>query len=1533
MDGMDVRRIAGWTARYLARAIVVALALLAVAPLASASAAFPELRIEAPANDSISGNPTPSFSGSTEDLEDEVVLSVYQGTAATGSPVQTLGTLSPPAAGSWAVGPVESLPDGIYTAQATQTNASSETATSNSVTFEVLTAAPTVNLDPHQSPTGDNTPSFSGTASDHTQVVVHLYNASSEQVATATASGTGAGWSSGGASPALPDGSYTAVATQASSLGNPEGESNHVSFTVDTAPPTVTLKQPPSPSKDSTPTFAGGASDSGEVVVHIRNASNQEEHATASPSGGGFSTSNESALPSGTYTAYATQKSSLGNPEGVSNTVTFTINTASPTVTLNQPPSLSNDTTPSFTGFASDTEPVTITIYSGSTPVASATAEGNGGDWSSGAASPALADGHYTAIATQESSIGNPKGTSNAVTFTVSTAAPSVTLNTPKTPSNNTTPSFTGSGSDVEPITVAIYAGSKAEGLPVSFAGASGTGGGWSSGQASPALSSGQYTAVAHQPSSLGNPEGTSNAVTFLIDTSSPTVTLEAPPALSNDSTPTFSGTATDTTKVVVHILNGAKSEVATATANPSGGLWSTSNESSLPSGSYTAVATQASSLGNPSGVSGMVSFTVNTASPTVTLASPGRTNDTTPAFNGTGSDTTQVTIQIYKGSKAEGTPVSTATAAGTGGAWTSGPASPPLANGQYVAVASQPSSLGNPAGHSAVEKFEVDTSSPTVTISQPASPSNKTTPTFSGTASDTETVTVDIYKGSKAEGTSIASATAAGTGGAWTSGPASPALPSGTYTANAIQKSSLGNAPGVSGSVTFVVETASPHVTLGAIPALSNNTTPSFSGTASDTTTITVQIYAGAKAEGTPLATAAATPVAGAWSSAPASPALPSGAYTALAVQPSSVGNPEGTSNAIQFTVNTAPPTVTLTPPKSPSNNTTPSFAGTASDTTAVEVRVFNAAKLEIAKATATPNGSHQFQTASIAHLADGTYTADATETSSLNNPAGTSATVTFIVDTAPPTVTLAEPPTPSNNLLPTFTGTASDTKPVVVSIYSGLKAVGTPIATATAPAPLLGLWTSPPATKPLPKVRAKYTARATQESSIENPTGQSGEVHFEVNPNAPTVTLNAPPARLNNPTPPFAGSSNEARTPVTVEVFAGGDTKGQRVARAEATVSGGAWASPPVSPLVGPSLPDGQYTVFARQVNGLIEGEVGTSQHFTFTIDTVAPHVTLTSPANGSSSQGESVLVGGLAGTEEHDLQSVTVQLFAGSAIAPGQAPAQSIVVSAAGGAWSGTFAGLGAGAYTVRAEQSDDAGNLGVSGTSTFVLSAPAAPAAPAAAGGPALPAASFVWFPARPRVGEHVSLASSSTDAASPITAFAWDPAGDGPFASGGQLLGLSFSKPGNHTVRLRVTDAAGHSGIATETIPVASRRLSLLKPFPSVKIVTSHASGGVVLSLLIVQAPSKARITVTCIGRSCPIRSQSRVARSSRSGAVWVLFGRFERFLPSGVTLQIRVSKPGQIGKYTRLTVRGGASERYDSCLGPAGLKPIGCPKA
>ena len=98
---------------------------------------------------------------------------------------------------------------------------------------------------------------------------------------------------------------------------------------MDTEPPIVTIVGPPSPSNDTTPAFSGNASESTEVVVHVFEGATEVASARTTASGGKWSTSLSTALSSGkhTFTAYAIEKSGLGNADGKSETVRFEVDT------------------------------------------------------------------------------------------------------------------------------------------------------------------------------------------------------------------------------------------------------------------------------------------------------------------------------------------------------------------------------------------------------------------------------------------------------------------------------------------------------------------------------------------------------------------------------------------------------------------------------------------------------------------------------------------------------------------------------------------------------------------------------------------------------------------------------------------------------------------------------------------------------------------------------------------------------------------------------------------------------------------------------------------------------------------------------------------------------------------------------------------------------------------------------------------------------------------------------------------------------
>ena len=111
----------------------------------------------------------------------------------------------------------------------------------------------------------------------------------------------------------------------------------------------------------------------------------------------------------------------------------------------------------------------------------------------------------------------------------------------------------------------------------------------------------------------------------------------------------------------------------------------------------------------------------------------------------------------------------------------------------------------------------------------------------------------------------------------------------------------------------------------------------------------------------------------------------------------------------------------------------------------------------------------------------------------------------------------------------------------------------------------------------------------------------------------------------------------------------------------------------------------------------------------------------------------------------------------------------------------------------------------------------------------------------------------------------------------------------------------------------------------LRPFPVVRIRGLVARRGAHVTLLRVTAPRRAWVKVRCRGSRCPVRR-----RTQRPGRV----RPFERYLPAGLRIEIRVRRHGLVGKYVRLTIRAGKPPaRSDACLVPGSRRPASCPPA
>ena len=135
-------------------------------------------------------------------------------------------------------------------------------------------------------------------------------------------------------------------------------------------------------------------------------------------------------------------------------------------------------------------------------------------------------------------------------------------------------------------------------------------------------------------------------------------------------------------------------------------------------------------------------------------------------------------------------------------------------------------------------------------------------------------------------------------------------------------------------------------------------------------------------------------------------------------------------------------------------------------------------------------------------------------------------------------------------------------------------------------------------------------------------------------------------------------------------------------------------------------PALADGIYTARAEQADGA--GNLGLSA-----ADDVHRHFRRHHAAgrdahhSGRRQLGHrhTPLYAGGAGTASGDLPTITINVYLG--LTPSGAPLQTYTTTEAAGSWSVQGDTLPDGTYTVRAEQADAAGNLGVSAPHTFTI----------------------------------------------------------------------------------------------------------------------------------------------------------------------------------------------------------------------------------
>ncbi|HCA0686017.1 TPA: BapA prefix-like domain-containing protein, partial [Citrobacter freundii] len=630
-----------------------------------------------------------------------------------------LTTITADINGNWDYTPTSALGQGAHVFTVTATDAANNTSAAASWKIIVDSIAPSVPVitliyDDVGSITGnvanngftnDKTPTISGTGEPGS--LVTLYD-NGLQMAVFFIDRTGTWSHNVTTDEALAEGTHRFTVTATDAAGNVVTSPNPVIVTVDTQAPAAPVIVSATDDVGNAPTDLPTGSRSNDTLPLLKGTGTVDSTITiydgATPigtttvlAGGTWSFQVTQPLSEGPHALSAIATDAAGNASSAGN-FTLTIDTTPPAApVISSAEGLVGSSTQTLIngGSTKSAEPTlsgtgepgaTITIYDNSAPIGSALVQPNG-TWTFIPDTPLL-DGPHKFTATATDVAGNVGIPSAGFTLTVDNLPPvkpePPTITDDANPitgivtngiTNDTTPTFSGTGSAGDLITIYLSGTPPLQGTAT--VGADGT---WSFTPPAPvAPGSYQITVTATDPA--GNVSQPSVATNLEIDTtpSAPPVIIAAndnvggfqgdlaPNAVTDDTTPTIRGTGTDGDTITLY--NGS---TVIGTTTVVGGVWSITPGTALANGSYTLTATATDPAGNTSGSSNSVSFTVNTTTltqPQVTdiqdnvgiitgsLTNNSVTDDTTPTISGTG--TPGSTVLIYEG----GNPVAIATA------------------------------------------------------------------------------------------------------------------------------------------------------------------------------------------------------------------------------------------------------------------------------------------------------------------------------------------------------------------------------------------------------------------------------------------------------------------------------------------------------------------------------------------------------------------------------------------------------------------------------------------------------------------------------------------------------------------------------------------------------------------------------------------------------------------------------------------------------------------------------------------------------
>ena len=1401
--------------------------------------------ITTPASGSSTANNRPVISGTAE-VGATVV--VKNGTT-------TIGTVVADALGNWTLTPASALPDGVRSLTAVSTDLAGNTATSAAVSLTVDTLAPavppapTLNVGSNTGSTLDtitanSTPTISGTA--EIGATVRIYDGAT-LLGTAVANGLG-NWTFT-VPTALSTGVHAVTVTASDALGNTSAASGALSITIDNVAPTApvldltALSDTGSSNTDNitsntTPTITGTAE--ANATINIYEGATLLGTTTANGAGA-WTFTVSTALADGVHSLTATATDIAANTSVLSISLDVTIDTVAP-IQPNVPvlsassnsgsllDNLTSDTRPVITG-GSEMEPfATVKIYDNGVLVGTITADA-AGQWSYRPAT-ALTNGAHAFTVTITDVAGNLSSTSSPLTVTIDSFAPA----TPPAPlladaSNTGSLADTITAVNMPTITGTAEAGSLVQilvdGTPLGATTANGLGQ-WSY-TPTAALADGVHLFTVTATDLAANTSAPSPALSVTIDTLAPGVPAVPVLATASNSgstadsttkfnTPTLTGTAS--ANATVKIYDGSVL-LATVTADGSGN-WTYTPTVALADGNHSITVTATDIANNTSVASPALVLTIDTAAPATATApslnpasNSGSTADTITNVNMpviTGTTEAFAVVRVYDGA----TLLGTATANGSGN-WLFAP-SAPLSDGSHPITTTSTDLAGNVSAASAPLPLVIDGTAPIVALAPTLDPLSNTASLADNVTSNTAPIihgttepgaVVKVYEAATLLGTLTADAS-----GNWTlaiAGPLTNGIHTYRFTATDVAANTSASSPNLSITIDTVAPASptapalTPLTDSGVVgDLLTNNTTPSLTGTAEANST--VSIYLAGVLVGTALADAS-----GNWSYT--TTVLATGTYSYSVKATDIAGNISSASSATIITIDTVAPSAPPVAVLNPASDTgtlgdnitklaTPTLTGTAEANSTI--KVYDGATL-LGTALVSAGGTWTFISGT---LADGVHVITTTSTDAAANVSAASAPLSLTIDTtapvAPPVAVLA--PASDSGVLgdnrtnittPTFTGTGEVGS--TIKVYDGGVLLGSTIVTAG------GTWsfTSSVLTQGTHLITTTSTDVAGNTSATSATRSVVIDTTAPVVPPAPVLASGSDSGvlgdNITNVTSPTITGTGEVGS--IIRIYDGATLLGTTTVSA-----GGTWS------YTSTVLTDGVHPLTVTSTDAAGNTSAASSV-LNLTIDTnapVAPPIAVLSPLSDTGVANDnltSVTTPVLTGTAE---ANSTVTVFQGGV-------SVGTVVANGSGAWtftSGTLANGTTYSFTVTA--TDAAGNTSVYAAPLAITIDTIAPTAPPIA---VLSPLSDTGLAGDNRTSVVTPMLTGTAEANSTISVY------DGAVLLGSTTVAAngtwSFTSPtlvdGLHPITTRSTDAAGNMSAASVTLNVTIDATAPLAP--------------------------------------------------------------------------------------------------------------------